>query len=231
MKITLLTLISILLFWGCNKSDKTSSEQSDPVKTEKKDETTASNISKEEGTAKDISKTTDGIEIHKFDKNNLPSTIKYQGKIVDGAYWTDKEGDNIIVITQSGIRQVNSDIREQYLYAYQYINHDDGYSQLWNITDFVKSYCDVEAEYIPGTLEIVDLDGDNIGESLFLYKLDDRCDVSPMPLKLMMHSGDTKLVIRGSIGVDAGGGYKVKGEKDFDAAFKNVAVKIQTVCL
>jgi hypothetical protein len=76
-------------------------------------------------------------------------------------------------------------------------------------------------------LEIVDLDGDNIGESLFFYKLDDRCDVSPMPLKLMMHSGNTKLVIRGSIGVDAGGGYKVKGEKDFDAAFKNVPSKFK----
>jgi hypothetical protein len=35
----------------------------------------------------------------------------------------------------------------------------------------------------------------------------------------MMHSGDRKLVIRGSIGVDVGGGERVEGEKRIDAAF------------
>ena len=223
------TLLFCLAFLaGCGKTDRRTSEQSiNDSAVSNTEAPSPSSPETEYGSAKDLSGSSEGIEMHKFDKNDLPSSVKYQGKIVEGAYWTDKDGDNILIITQSSLRNVNRDVREQYLYAYHYINHEDGYSQLWNITDFVKSYCDVEAEYIPNTLEIVDLNGDGAAESLFLYKLDDRCDVSPLPIKLMMHSGDKKLVIRGTIGVDAGGRYKVKGEKYFDAAFNNVPAKFK----
>lgn len=227
MRETLILMACLLFLSGCSKTDKKTSEQSKTDTAESKTETTETSSISGEGTAKDISKTGSGIEMHKFNKNDIPSSIKYQGKIVEGAYWTDKNGDNILIITQTGIKNINADEREQYLYAYHYINYDDGYSRLWNITDFVKSYCDVDASYIPNSLEIADLDNDDIAESIFLYKLDDRCDVSPLPLKLMMHKGDTKLVIRGTIGVDAGGGYKVKGTKNFDAAFDNVPAKLK----
>jgi hypothetical protein len=227
MREILIFVVCILFFTGCSKTDKETSKQSETDTAGSITKTTEPSSVSGEGTAKDISKTGSGIEIHKFNKNDLPSSVKYQGKIVEGAYWTDKNGDNILIITQTGIKNVNADEREQYIYAYHYINYDDGYSKLWNITDFVRSYCDVDASYIPNSLEIVDLDNDDIAESLFLYKLDDRCDVSPLPIKLMMHSGDKKLVIRGTIGVDAGGGYKVKGEKYFDAAFNNVPAKFK----
>ena len=227
MKLYITILLCIIFLTGCGKKDRQDGEQSKTDTAGSKTETTETSSVSGEGTAKDISKTSEGIEMHKFNKNDMPSSIKYQGKIVEGAYWTDKNGDNILIITQTGIKNINADEREQYLYAYHYINYDDGYSRLWNITDYVRSYCDVEAEYIPNTLEIVDLDNDDIDESIFLYKLDDRCDVSPLPLKLMMHKGDTKLVIRGTIGVDAGGGYKVKGTKNFDAAFNDVPAKLK----
>lgn len=221
MKKLIITVFCTFLIVGCGKKEDSKSEQSDPVKFENKD-TPAANITKDNGTAKNLSKTSSGIEIHKFDKNNLPSSIKYQGNIVDGAYWTDKNGDNILVITQTEIKQISEDIREQYLYGYQYVNHEDGYVQMWNITDYVKSYCDVDAKYYPGTLEIKDVDGDEIAESVFCYELEGRCDVSPLDVKLMMHSGDKKLVIRGTIGFDPQTGRKTKGEKNFDAAFKDV---------
>jgi hypothetical protein len=222
MKNLIFLVFCLFLISGCVKRDRQSGEQSEPVKIEKNDSTTTPPANKIDGGAKDVSNTSEGIEMRKFNKNDLPSSIKYQGKIVEGAYWTDKNGDNILIITQTDRKNVNKDVREQYLFAHHYINYDDGYSHLWSITDYVKSYCDVDASYIPNSLEIVDIDGDDIAESLFLYKLDDRCDVSPIPIKLIMHKGDTKLVIRGTIGVNAGGGYKVKGKKIFDAAFNNV---------
>jgi len=228
MKSFFTLLFCLALLAGCGKTDRRTSEQSTTDSAVSKTEAPSSSTPETEyGSANDLSKSAGGIEMHKFNENDLPRSIKYQGKIVEGAYWTDKNGDNILIITQTAVRNVNSDVREQYLYAYQYVNYDDGYSQLWNITDYVKSYCDVEAEYIPKTLEIIDLDGDDIAESLFIYKLDDRCDVSPLPVKLMMHRGNTKLVIRGTIGVDAGGGYKVKGTKNIDAAFNDVPAKFK----
>lgn len=223
MKSLILLVFCIFFITGCSKKKELTSQRS-TIDTSKNNAVNVQDKTTGEGLAKDVIPS--GIEIHKFNKNDLPSSIKYQGKIVEGAYWTDKNGDNILIITQTGIKTINADEREQYLYAYHYINYDDGYSKLWNITDHVRSYCDVDASYIPNSLEIVDLDGDDIAESLFLYKLDDRCDVSPLPFKLMMYKGDTKLVIRGTIGVDAGG-YKVKGTKNFDAAFDKVPAKFK----
>lgn len=226
MKKLILLIFCIILIGSCGKKEDSASKQSSSDSTEKKaDYPPPSNTTPEEGITK--VKSTDGIEKHKFEKNNLPSSIKYKGKIVEGASWTDKNGDNILIITQTDVRNINADEREQYLYAYHYVNYDDGYSQLWNITDFVKSYCDVDAKYYPGTLEIEDVDGDGIAETLFCYELDDRCDVSPLDVKLIMHKGDTKLVIRGTIGFDPYDGHKTKGEKNFDNAFKNVSPSLK----
>lgn len=218
-----LIFCSIILISCGKKEDSTSKKSTSETTVEKSDTPPPSTTTSEEGTTKDIESKSEGIDMHKFSKNDLPSSIKYKGKIVDGVSWTDKNGDNILIITQTSVRNINADMREQYLYAYHYINYDDGYSQLWSITDFVKSYCDVEAEYIPNSLEIIDIDNDGSAESLFIYKLDGRCDVSPLAVKLMMHKGDTKLVIRGTIGFDEYDGRKTKGHKDFDAAFKNVS--------
>lgn len=224
MKKLILLLFCIFLISSCGKKNDSSSEKSTSETTrEKTDTQPPSTTSSEEGSAKDIQSNSEGIKMHTFNKKDLPASVKYKGKIVEGASWTDKNGDNILIITQTDVRNINADEREQYLYAYHYINYDDGYSKLWNITDFVKSYCNVEAEYIPKTLEVTDIDNDGIAETLFIYKLDGRCDVSPLDIKLMMHKGDIKLVIRGTIGFDGYDGHKTKGDKNFDAAFKNVS--------
>ena len=222
MKKLVLLIFCIFLFTSCGKKEDSTGKTGTSESTKENIDTPPPpNTTSEEGSAKDIQSNSEGIDMHKFSKNDLPSSIKYKGKIVDGASWTDKNGDNILIITQTDVKNINADEREQYLYSYHYINYDDGYSQLWNITDFVRSYCDVEAEYIPNTLDITDIDKDGIAETLFIYKLDGRCDVSPLDIKLMMHKGDTKLVIRGTIGFDGNDGHKTKGDKNFDAAFKN----------
>jgi hypothetical protein len=216
-KFLLLFIISFTLL-SCTRETPQFREGTRQKEEERKFELTK--IKPDTEAARNIAPDTNEINILKFDKNNLPSLIEYKGKILDGASWTDKNGDNILIITQTEVRTISADESEQYLYAYHYVNHEDGYTLLWSITDFVRSYCDVNCDYLPGTLEITDIDKDGIAESLFLYKLDDRCDVSPIPIKLMMHSGGKKLVIRGSIGVDVGGGQRVEGEKHIDAAFK-----------
>lgn len=161
------------------------------------------------------------ITILKFDKNDIPSEVKYQGKIVDGARWLDENGENIMLITETKTKIVNDDVREEYLYGCTYVKKDNEFVPLWNINDYVKSYCDVGADYIPGTLEVLDLDLDGIAENAFIYKLEGRCDVSPLDIKLMMHSNKLKLVIRGTTVVEPGDGKKYGGEKKFDAAFNS----------
>jgi len=169
--------------------------------------------------AKNINKKTGDVRILEFDKNSIPPECEYKGNIEAGSKWVDNNGENILIISSTSVKKLNEDEREQYFYAYCYSKTEDKYNLLWQINDHVRSHCDIGAEYIPGSLEIKDLDGDGIAENTFIYKLEDRCDVSPLPIKLMMHSGTKKLVIRGTTKVDIGNGEMIGGEKHFDAAF------------
>lgn len=227
MKLLIILLPILLILSGCSKhEDKTAGSENtkDSIP-----QTIQNNDNKPGSSAKTNEKKNDkndhdtGTVVKlKFDRNDIPSECKYKGRIVDGARWKDRNGDNILIITQTEVKRVNQDVRNQYLYSYLYTSGDSKWSQLWSITDYVESYCDVEAKYMPGTLEITDLDNDGVAENTFIYKLDGRCDVSPVPIKLMMHSGDKKLVIRGDSRVDIGNGEKVGGKKTFDDAFDSV---------
>lgn len=203
--ILLITAIS-LTFSSCsrNSEDKPKRAPSDMVR--------ESNVP--------LQKTTE-ITLLNFDKNDIPGEIKYQGDIMDGARWKDANGENILIITETRTRKINNDEREEYLYGYTYNKKDSIFIPLWSINDHVTSYCDVGADYIPGSLEVLDLDRDGIAENVFIYKLEGRCDVSPLDIKLMMHSGAKKLVIRGTTTVDPGDGKKYGGEKNFDSAFNS----------
>jgi hypothetical protein len=161
------------------------------------------------------------VTLLKFDKNDIPKEIKYQGEIVDGARWTDGNGENILIITETKTKQLNDDVREEYLYGYTYVKMEGEFTPLWSINDHVTSYCDVGADYIPGSLEVLDIDHDGIAENAFIYKLEERCDVSPLDIKLMMHSDKEKLVIRGTTTVNPGDGKKYGGDKKFDIAFNS----------
>ena len=191
-----------------------------------KTESSANDISKIEpkkdsviNEAKNINKKTGEIRILEFDKNSIPSECEYKGNIEAGSKWIDNNGENILIISNTPVKRLSEDEREQYFYAYCYTKVDDKYSLLWQINDHATSHCDIGAEYLKGTLEIKDIDGDGIAENAFIYKLEARCDVSPIPIKLMMHSGAKKLVIRGTTKEDVGNGVIVGGEKHFDAAF------------
>ncbi len=228
MKLLIIPFSFLLLFCSCSKqSDKsTESKKIDTVdSTPVKMESQSGNSAKGKD---EVSNTTDikdnSFSKLPFDKNDIPSDCIYKGKIIEGGRWKDKNGENILLISQTEVKRVNQDVRNQYLYAYLYILSSTKWNLSWNITDYVESYCDVEAKYIPGTLDITDIDNDGIAENAFIYKLDGRCDVSPIPIKLMMHSGDKKLVIRGDTRVDIGNGEKAGGKKTFDDAFNSVPV-------
>lgn len=156
---------------------------------------------------------TDGIGDPQYGVDVIPTGFKgYKGKPVEAASWTDSNGDNLVIITESG----SSD---RQLYGYHFIMDGNDGEELWMIQDYIKD-CefDIRLDYVPESLSITDLDADGIGESTFLYNMSCKSDVSPDDLKLMMHENDNKYALRGYTyiaNVDAGGDYKV------DAAFNN----------
>jgi hypothetical protein len=173
------------------------------------------------------------LEIHRltFDAKNLHAGIRHQGRIVDGARWRDLNGENILVLAQSG-EEADSDkgVKSAELYAHHYLLKDDVPTLLWSLVDFVRD-CefDLALHFIPNSLQITDLDQDGIGESLLVYRQSCTADVSPAVQKLVLHEGNDKYAIRGTeylAKMEAGG--DMEADASFDKsgrAFKDFAIR------
>lgn len=168
-----------------------------------------------------------------FDPKALPAEIRYKGKVVAGARWLDKNGENLLLLCETG--SFKSPVpphskenpykewgRAAELHGYHYVKAREKFTPLWQLSDSVK-ICpfDLEAAFLPNSLTITDLDGNGIAESTFLYKIGCRSDVSPVHLKLIMHEGKEKYALRGETLVRVGGPEeKLGGQKTIDPAFR-----------
>jgi len=236
MKISIVLLVAFFTLTSCGiiKNLTGTKEEKKEEKTEKKEEvkkdTRTDEKTEEKTDAKENVSTggKDEIIMKDFNKNDLPSDIKYQGSVINGKRWLDKSGENIVILTttkehSTGKKGYDDEFeRAKELYGYQYVKKSDGWSQLWKINDFINNCpVDVTLEFIGGSLTITDLNSDGIGESTFLYKMACRGDVSPCDMKLIMHEGETKYAIRGTMKLFVDGswhGGEMKVDKSFDGA-------------
>ncbi|MFA5010358.1 MAG: hypothetical protein WC644_00255 [Ignavibacteria bacterium] len=230
MKNFIIILLSAAVLFSCGiLTKKTSNDKSRAIeekKTEKSNSTTSEN---DEVVPERKPSSNNGVEMLVFDKSNIPSSIQYTGYIVTGKRWNDKNGENILLLTRTNVKEKKSrksgyeeiDL-ECELYGYHYVSTGGSYSLLWKTQDFVKEcWFDLTLDFIPGSLSITDINENGIAESTFLYKMSCRSDVSPSELKLMMHENDVKYALRGEMlikmeGYTAGGNYKV--DKSFNSA-------------
>lgn len=224
MKILLALFVSLALFSGCGKNNKISESEK---KTEDKKTENTEQTKQPEGTnntdpqnAGDNGSDFTGLT---YDVK-LPSGIKYDGKVVASAKWTDKNGENYIIVTEGEEKSQNNDERMKEMFGYQFTVKGDDVKQLWKINDFIKDCpVDITLEYMPKSLSVTDLDKNGIAETTFLYRMSCKGDVSEDDMKLMMHEGDTKLAIRGSMKLKMAGetyGGKMSVDKSFDDAPK-----------
>ncbi len=227
MKKLIIIAITVMTLFSCGLLKKKTSEDKSRAVEEKKTEQSNS-VNKDSDVERKPAAITE-VEMLIFDKSNLPPAIKYDGNVVTGKRWNDKNGENILILTKTNLKEKKvrksgfeeTDL-ECELYGYHYVSSGGSYSLLWKIQDFVKEcWFDLTLDFIPGSLSITDLNENGIAESTFLYKMSCRSDVSPSELKLMMHENDVKYALRGEMlikmeGFTAGGNYKV--DKSFDSA-------------
>lgn len=161
----------------------------------------------------------DGAKFKKlvFSAKNLPKAAAFEGKILGGAKWLDNNGENVLIVSQKDSPAKENDANIQQIFGYLYATKNGETKQLWKIQDSNENPCD-SGRGLVSPVEAADIDGDGVAENMFVYNVVGNCDVSPATYKLMMHSGEKKLAIRGTNGVDAPG-MKIKGEKNFDSAF------------
>lgn len=233
MKTLIVLLVAFFTLTSCGiiKNLTGSKEENKDEKSEKKEQAKTEVKSEEKTVPKEntsASGSTNEIIMKDFNKNDLPSDVKFEGNIIGGKRWSDKNGENIIILTttklhSSGKKGYDDESeRGKELYAYQYVKKSEEWSQLWKVNDFINSCpVDVTLEFIEGSLKVTDINKNGIGETTFLYKMACRGDVSPCDLKLIMHEGEAKYALRGQMrlfvdGKWYGGDYKI--DKSFDDA-------------
>lgn len=218
--------ILLIIFTACNKNNKTAdsekktggdNSQTTQQNTQNTPQTTTSNSQNADGES-------DGITDLTYDDVRLPSGIKYDGKVVASAKWNDSNGENYLIVTEGAEKNQSDDNRMKEMFGYQYVVTEGNAKQLWKINDFIKDCpVDITLEYMPKSISVTDLDKNGIAETTFLYRMSCKGDVSEDDMKLMMHEGESKYAIRGSMKLKMAGetyGGKMSVDASFDKAPK-----------
>lgn len=154
--------------------------------------------------------------------------VAYRGNVVAARGWTDRLGENVLLVTKTGCLTPNLEPGGTWCgdfetYAYHYVRRQPGgaYTLLWRTTDAVRE-CgeDVTLEPSARTVAITDLDADGVAETTFVYLLACRGGVDPAGMKLIMHEGATKYAIRGSTDMTREIGTYGRPTMNLDAAFQ-----------
>lgn len=154
-----------------------------------------------------------------YNVKDIPSYIKYSGNIKESVKWNDKLGTNLVLICGTD-EKWNGDLREKELTAYHFILNLENESQLWKIYDFIKDCpVDITLKYIDNSFSLTDLDEDGIFETSFLYRLSCKSDVSSDGLKLIMHEGNRKYALRGTMKLIFNGETFQEGTMKVDSSF------------
>jgi hypothetical protein len=220
MKLLPVLLITLVIALGCNKEQKSTRSEEN-----KKDTITNQQNTSQTKTDPQNASNTDGqnnssiLTNIEYGISKLPPTLKdYEGKIVAMAKWDDKLGANALFITET--EEKGGESRHKELYGYHYIINDKENKLVWKINDFIKDCpVDITLNYIDKSISITDLDKNGIGESSFLYRMACKGDVSPDDMKLIMHEGETKFAIRGTMKLQIGNEKPIGGEMKVDASF------------
>lgn len=171
------------------------------------------------------------ISVNQLDIDKLPKGINYEGEIKTAVSWVDKQGENIIILSETGIYESKKFTHENNggdaeLFAYHFIVKEKVAIQTWKIYDFISDCpVDIEAKFIKNVFQITDLNNDGVGEVWVMYKTVCHGDMSPLNLKIIMYQGKQKFALRGEskilLEIDKKGiKHYDGGEYKFDKAFK-----------
>lgn len=165
------------------------------------------------------------FKVTKLDKNTVPKNIQYNGNIVQMVRWTDRTGDNIVLLTATDATQSknapddsNSD---RALYVYHFLVSGDSIKQTWKAYDYVKECpVDMDLYFVDKAFAVTDLNKDGRAEVWIMYKASCHGDVSPIPMKIIMYQDNKKFAVRGTTKVQVSANEYKGGKFALDDAFK-----------
>ncbi|WP_205508428.1 M949_RS01915 family surface polysaccharide biosynthesis protein [Longitalea arenae] len=146
----------------------------------------------------------------------------YKGQIQAGKRWKDKRGENIVILTQTGVywSSVHDATRGARLYAYHFVKTaDNSFTEVWKISEVVNECAwDVRCNFFNNSLTVTDLDGDDIAEVGFALAKGCRSEPGPDEKKLVFYEGKELYLIKGTTTV-VKGSQQLGGEKEVEKKF------------
>lgn len=172
------------------------------------------------------------FKLTKLDKNSIPKSIQYTGKIKQAVHWADSTGHNIVILTLTDKAQSKNAPDDGYsdgaLYAYHYLLSGDNAKQTWKVYDYVKECSlDMFLYFVDKTFAVTDLNKDGKAEVWIMYKVSCQGDVSPIPMKIIMYEDNKKYAVRGTTRTQVSATDHMGGEYFFDEAFKNAPAEFR----
>ncbi|THU41660.1 hypothetical protein FAM09_06055 [Niastella caeni] len=147
----------------------------------------------------------------------------YKGQIKDGKRWKDSRGENIVILTETGVywSSVYDATRGAKLFAYHFIKTADStYKEVWKINEVVEECAfEVRCDFFSNSLTITDLDGDGIAEVGFAFAKGCRSAWGPEEKKLVFYEGKDLYLIKGTTTV-VKGNEKQGGDKQVEKKFE-----------
>lgn len=147
------------------------------------------------------------FEMEKAGLGDLPVTFEYRGVIVEAVHWLDSNGENIVVLTQTGGFNASKKDYEKdgvtarcevHAYLLNRADSNAEYSLLWKLNDYEKCIgVDMYAGFDTRSMTITDWDEDGLAEVCVIYTLSCRGGVDPAIKKLILYEGREKYAMRG----------------------------------
>jgi hypothetical protein len=157
-------------------------------------------------------------------KSGMINKKLYKGQIKEGKRWKDNRGENIVILTQTGVywASVYDATRGAKLYAYHFIKTaDNTFKEIWKISEVVDDCAfDVRCDFFSNSLTVTDLDADGIAEVGFTLVKGCRLETAPDEKKLVFYEGKDLYMITGTTSI-LKGSQKLGGDKNmgkFDEA-------------
>jgi hypothetical protein len=145
-----------------------------------------------------------GIIVKDLTQSTIPESISFKGKLIEAKKWTDKNGDNYLIISRFGPSRtpdpdsLHSGFTNVDLNACQYLIKNNSAVTLWKTSESVKNcMTDMWIELFPNSTSITDLNKNGITETTIVYRYSCRGDISPSNMKVVMHEGTQTFCLNG----------------------------------
>lgn len=146
------------------------------------------------------------LSIKELTINEIPDNIAFAGKLIEAKKWSDRNGDNILIISRYGPYRTTDPLYPENefdnveLHALQYLVNNGSQTLLWQTSETIKEcITDMFMELIPNSTSITDLDKNGITETTILYRYSCRGDVSPSKMKVCLHEGKQSYCLQGDM--------------------------------